>query len=60
MELYNSNGEKVEQILKSLAAGLTFEEIISEFPMIENQDIQACLIYASQLVKEETVHDIAA
>jgi uncharacterized protein (DUF433 family) len=50
----------VEQILKSLASGLTFEMIQQDYPMIEKEDIQACLLYASRLVQEETVHEIAA
>jgi len=50
----------VELILTALAAGLSFEMIIEEYVIVEKEDIQACLLYASQLVKEETIHEIAA
>jgi uncharacterized protein (DUF433 family) len=49
----------VEQILNSLAAGLNFESIKEDYPMIEKEDIQACLLYASSLVQGETIRSIA-
>jgi len=49
----------VEQILNSLAAGLNFESIKEDYPMLEKEDIQACLLYASSLVQGETIHSIA-
>jgi uncharacterized protein (DUF433 family) len=49
----------VEQILNSLAAGLSFESIKEDYPMLEKEDIQACLLYASSLVQGETIHSIA-
>jgi uncharacterized protein (DUF433 family) len=49
----------VEQILKSLAAGIQFEELKQDYPFLEQDDIKACLLYASNLVGEETIHSIA-
>ncbi len=46
----------VEQILKILARGISHDDIIKEFPMLEVDDIKACLVYAaSKISLEETV-----
>lgn len=45
----------VEHILKALAAGMTVEEILDDYPELEKEDIQAVLLYASELVNEEKV-----
>jgi len=41
----------VEMILDLLAAGMTFEEIIEDYPDLEREDFQACLLFARNLVK---------
>ncbi|MBI4682216.1 MAG: DUF433 domain-containing protein [Nitrospirae bacterium] len=45
----------VEQILKALAGGVTVAELLDDYPELEREDIQAVLIYASELVNEEQV-----
>ncbi|MBI5236737.1 MAG: DUF433 domain-containing protein [Deltaproteobacteria bacterium] len=45
----------VEQILKALAGGVTNTELLEDYPELEREDIQAVLIYASELVHEEQV-----
>jgi uncharacterized protein (DUF433 family) len=50
----------VDQILKSLAAEIKTEELLSEYPDLEIEDIKACLLYAAQLVEEERVYPIQA
>lgn len=45
----------VEQILKALAAGVTTEELLEDYPELEREDIQAAILYASELVNEEQV-----
>ncbi len=46
----------VHQILDLLAAGATPDEIIREdFPDLTNEDIQACIAYASKLVRDEEI-----
>ncbi|HLA51533.1 MAG TPA: DUF433 domain-containing protein [Thermodesulfobacteriota bacterium] len=45
----------VEQILKALAGGVTVEELLEDYPELEKEDIQAALMYASELVNEEQV-----
>ena len=45
----------VEMILDLMSQGLTAEEILSEYPMLETEDLSACLRYAKALVAcEET------
>jgi uncharacterized protein (DUF433 family) len=46
----------VHQILDLLAAGATPDEIIREdFPDLTNEDIHACVAYASKLVRDEEI-----
>ncbi len=45
----------VEHILGMLAAGSTASEIVEHYSFLENEDIQACLIYARRLVGRERV-----
>ncbi|PSB67456.1 hypothetical protein C7B61_06060, partial [filamentous cyanobacterium CCP1] len=45
----------VEQILGMLAAGETFQSIMEKHPGLVQEDIQACLVYARQLVQRERV-----
>jgi uncharacterized protein (DUF433 family) len=45
----------VEQILRALAGGVKVEELLEDYPELEREDIQAALIYASELVNEEQV-----
>jgi uncharacterized protein (DUF433 family) len=37
----------VSQMLELLASGMSHEEILADYPFIEEADISACLIYAS-------------
>ena len=48
----------VEQILKALAAGITTQELLEDYPELEPEDIQAVLLYAAELVSEERVFKV--
>jgi uncharacterized protein (DUF433 family) len=48
----------VEQILKALAAGITTKELLQDYPELEEDDIKAALLYASQLVEDERVYSV--
>lgn len=50
----------VEQILKALAGGVTSEELLEDYPELENEDIQAVLLYAAELAREERVYAVNA
>jgi len=41
----------VESILDYLSAGETAQEIIRQHPMLELEDISACLAFASRLMR---------
>jgi uncharacterized protein (DUF433 family) len=45
----------VTVILDNLAAGLTRDEILSEYPTLRPEDITAALAYASELAHERTL-----
>ena len=48
----------VEHVLGMLAAGDTPETILSGYPWLEPEDIQACLIYARRLVGHERIEPL--
>ncbi|MEL6624677.1 MAG: DUF433 domain-containing protein [Bacteroidota bacterium] len=39
----------VSQILELLAGGKSTDELLSQFPFLEAEDIQACLMYAARM-----------
>lgn len=45
----------VEQILRKLAANLSVEAILRDFPNLTAEDIQAALAYASDVVGSEDI-----
>lgn len=50
----------VSLVLDLLSAGMTADEIIADYPALEKEDIQACLLYASRLSETKTIHKISA
>jgi uncharacterized protein (DUF433 family) len=50
----------VEHILKAIASGLTLEQLQEDYPFLEYADIQACLLYAAELVEAEKIFSKAA
>ena len=50
----------VEQILLFLAGEGTVNDLLDDYPELERQDVQAALLYASEIVKEEQVFKIKA
>lgn len=49
----------VHVILELLASGMTPEEILADFPDLEPEDIQACLLFAARLSDLGTVLRVA-
>ena len=47
----------VEHVLGMLAAGDSAETILREYPVLEADDIQACLLYAHRSIAGEDVHE---
>ena len=50
----------VELILDLLAAGMTHQEILDDYPALEEEDIRACLAYASRLTSVKSIHRVLA
>ena len=46
----------VSLVLDFLAAGISQEEILEDYPQLTADDIRACLAYASEMTRERTVH----
>ena len=47
----------VEHVLGMLAAGDTAETILQEYPILEPEDIQACLLFAHRSLAGDHVHE---
>jgi uncharacterized protein (DUF433 family) len=45
----------VEHVLGMMAAGDSVEDLLREYPWLERDDVQACLVYAKRLVGHERV-----
>ncbi len=50
----------VELILDLLGSGMTIEEILIDYSLLEREDILACIQYASQLTKVKLIKKIVA
>ena len=50
----------VEMILDLLSAGMSFDEILDDYPDLEKNDLRACLLFAGRLVKVNSVHKALA
>ncbi|PWU16151.1 MAG: hypothetical protein C5B50_14010 [Verrucomicrobia bacterium] len=50
----------VEHVLGMLASGHSHQNILEDFPWLEEQDIQACLTYAARLVGRERIEPVLA
>ncbi|MDQ3747824.1 MAG: DUF433 domain-containing protein [Acidobacteriota bacterium] len=50
----------VEMILDLLAAGMTFKELLEDYPDLEREDFQACLLFAGKLMKVNSINQVIA
>jgi uncharacterized protein (DUF433 family) len=50
----------VDMLLDLLSSGMTWGEIINDYPVLEEDDIRACLLFASQLAKVKTLSKLIA
>ena len=48
----------VEEILPALAAGVSEEELLRDYPELEHDDIRAVLIHATERVAEERIFPV--
>ena len=47
----------VEHVLANLAAGESVDDLLRDYPFLEREDIQACLLFAHRSMSGEQVHD---
>ena len=45
----------VAQLLELLAAGMTNEEILTDYPYLEEADVRAALLYAAHIANARTI-----
>jgi uncharacterized protein (DUF433 family) len=50
----------VENMLESLASGMSMEEILLDYPDLEKEDLLACIDYASRLMNVKSIYKIAS
>jgi len=50
----------VEVMLDLLSSGMTTQEILEDYPDLEEDDIKACLVFASRLVKVKSIEKVIA
>jgi uncharacterized protein (DUF433 family) len=50
----------VENMLELLAAGMTFDEILEDYPDLEREDLLACLEYAVKVTQAKTIYPLAS
>ena len=48
----------VEQVLAALASGVSEQELLKDYPVLEPDDIRAVLLYASKVVASERVYRV--
>ncbi len=49
----------VTELLELLASGMTYQQILDDYPYIERDDIDACILYASKLADTKSYELIA-
>ena len=49
----------VDHDIRSLAAGISTEDLLEDYTDLEREDVHACLIYTVLVVEEERVYSIA-
>jgi uncharacterized protein (DUF433 family) len=50
----------VEMVLDLLSAGMTPHELLDDYSGLEEEDIRACLLFASKLLKVDSISKIIA
>jgi len=48
----------VEMIMELLSSGMTWKEITEDYPAIVEDDIRACLLFATQLARVKTMRRV--
>ena len=48
----------VEVMLDLLAAGMTTEEVPEDYPDLEKEDLQACILFANETIRVKSIHNV--
>jgi len=48
----------VEIMLDLLAAGMTMEEILEDYPDLERDDLLACILFAKEAIRVKSIHKL--
>ncbi|MBY5958573.1 DUF433 domain-containing protein [Membranicola marinus] len=48
----------VEIMLDLLAVGMTIEEILEDYPDLEKEDLQACILLANEAIRVKSIHNV--
>ena len=48
----------VEVMLDLLGAGMTTEEILEDYPDLEKEDLQACILFAKEAIQVKSIHKV--
>jgi uncharacterized protein (DUF433 family) len=49
----------VDLLIRLVAEGLSFEEILQDYPQLSREDIQAALLYGAEVVRSEEIFPLA-
>ena len=49
----------VEIVLDLMAAGMTTEDILEDYPDLEKEDLQACILFANEAIRVKSIHKVA-
>lgn len=50
----------VEMILDLLSAGMSIRDILNDYPALEEEDIRACLLFATRLMRIDSIRKVVA
>jgi uncharacterized protein (DUF433 family) len=50
----------VDNMLELLASGMSFDEILTDYPDLEKEDLLACIEYAAKLTQIKSIYRIAS
>ena len=50
----------IDNMLELLASGMSFEEILKDYPDLEKNDLLACLEYAAKLTRIKSIYRITS
>ena len=49
----------VTELFELLASGMTYQELLKDYPYLEKEDIEACMLYVSKLADTQSYELIA-